>query len=45
MSKGDKRNGNKETKKPKKTKEKVSATADFNKGKPMLNIGAAAKKK
>jgi hypothetical protein len=33
MSKGDKRRGNRETKKPKKVKEKVVATADFTKGK------------
>jgi hypothetical protein len=32
MSKGDKRRGNREAKKPKKVKEKISATADFNKG-------------
>jgi hypothetical protein len=38
MSKGEKRRGNREAKKPKKVKEKVVATADFNKGKgaPML---------
>ena len=37
MSKGDKRRGNREVKKPKKIKEKVLATADFNKGKrPVL---------
>lgn len=39
MSKGDRKRGNKETKKPKKVKEKVSATADFLKGKPSINIG------
>ena len=33
MSKGDKKRSNKEAKKPKKVKEKVVATADFNKGK------------
>ena len=33
MSKGDKRRGNREIKKPKKTKEKIVATADFTKGK------------
>lgn len=38
MSKGDKKRGNREAKKPKKVKEKTSATADFSKGKsaPML---------
>lgn len=39
MSKGDKRRGNRETKKPKKAKEKVVATADFFKGKSPVNIG------
>lgn len=42
MSKGDKRRGNREAKKPK--KEKVVATADFNKGKTPLNIGDPKKK-
>ena len=37
MSK-DKNRGNKETKKPKQVKPKVSATADYNAGKP-LNVG------
>ncbi|WP_417722725.1 hypothetical protein [Salipiger sp.] len=39
MSKGDKTRGNREAKKPKKVKEKVTATADFSKGKTPLNIG------
>lgn len=39
MSKGDKKKGNKEAKKPKKTKEKELATADFSKGKNPVNIG------
>jgi hypothetical protein len=39
MSKGDKRRGNRETKKPKKVKEKALATADFNKGKGSLVLG------
>ena len=33
MSKGDRKRGNREAKKPKKLKEKVVATADFTKGK------------
>ena len=43
MSKGDKKRGNREAKKPKKTKEKVLATADFNKGKnaPVLGVKKA----
>lgn len=45
MSKGDKKRSNKEVKKPKKAKEKVSATADFAKGKTPLNIGAKPKPK
>lgn len=43
MSKGDKRRGNKETKKPKKDKERVVATADFSKGKTPVNIGEKRK--
>ena len=39
MSKGDKKRGNKEAKKPKKIKEKVVATADFNKGKSSSILG------
>lgn len=39
MSKGDKRRGNREAKKPKKTKEKAVATADFNKGKATPILG------
>ncbi len=39
MSKGDKRRGNRETKKPKKLKEKVLATADFNKGRRVPVLG------
>jgi hypothetical protein len=44
MSKGDKRRGNREAKKPKQKKEKVVATADFNKGKTPLNIGEPKKR-
>ncbi len=44
MSKGDKQRGSREAKKPKKEKEKVSATADFNKGKTPLNINDKKKK-
>ena len=44
MSKGDKRRGNREVKKPKQKKEKVAATADFLKGKPPINIGDAKKR-
>ena len=40
MSKGDKRRGSREAKKPKKEKVKVSATADFNKGKTAPILGA-----
>jgi hypothetical protein len=43
MSKGDKRKGNREVKKPKKTNEKVLATADFSKGKSAVNIGPKKK--
>lgn len=39
MSKGDRKRGNKEAKKPKKVKEKVAATADFNKGKNLPILG------
>ncbi len=39
MSKGDKKRGNREVKKPKKVREKVVATADFSKGKTPINIG------
>ena len=39
MSKGNKKNGNKEAKKPKKEKPKVSATADSNAGKSALQVG------
>jgi hypothetical protein len=40
MSKGNKKHGNKEAKKPKKVTEKVIATADFNKGKSSPIFGA-----
>ena len=44
MTKGDKRRGNRETKKPKTTKPKAVATADFMKGKSSpVSIGAAKK--
>ena len=39
MSKGNNKRGNREAKKPKQVKPKVSATADSNASKP-LNIGA-----
>ena len=39
MSKGDKKRGSREAKKPKKIKEKELATADFNKGKGALTLG------
>lgn len=39
MSKGNKQSGNRETKKPKKPKEKTIATADFSKGKAAVDIG------
>jgi hypothetical protein len=44
MTKGDKRRGNREVKKPKKVKEKVVATADFTKGKSLTNLGEHKKK-
>jgi hypothetical protein len=44
MSKGDKRRGNREVKKPKKAKEKVAATADFTKGKTLTSLGEHKKK-
>lgn len=43
MSKGDRKRGNREVKKPKKAKEKVVATADFSKGKTPINIGERKK--
>ncbi len=39
MSKGNNRRGNRETKKPKKLKEKLLATADFNNGRRATAIG------
>ncbi|WP_339951201.1 hypothetical protein [uncultured Albimonas sp.] len=39
MTKGDKKRGNREAKKAKKPKEKVSATADSAKKKDVLQIG------
>jgi hypothetical protein len=45
MSKGDKKRGNREAKKPKKVKEKVVATADFTKGKALTNLGEHKKKR
>lgn len=39
MSKGNNKRGNKEAKKPKKEKPKVSATSDSNAGKGTLNVG------
>jgi hypothetical protein len=44
VSKGDKKRGNREAKKPKKVKEKVVATADFTKGKALTNLGEHKKK-
>jgi hypothetical protein len=44
MTKGDKRRGNREVKKPKKVKEKVVATADFTKGKTLTGLGEHKKK-
>lgn len=44
MSKGDKRRGSREAKKPKKAKEKTVATADFLKGRPPIGAGANKKK-
>ncbi len=43
MSKGDKQHGNREAKKPKKVKEKILATADFTKGKPLIGKGSTKK--
>ena len=45
MSKGDKKRGNREVKKPKKALEKVVATADFGKGKTPEPLGQARKAK
>ncbi len=44
MSKGDKQRGSREAKKPKKVKEKVSATADFAKSKAPVSLGEKKKK-
>ncbi len=44
MSKGDKKRGNREVKKPKKVKEKAVATADFTKGKNVTSLGEHKKK-
>lgn len=43
MSKGDKRRSNRETKKPKATKPKAVATADFMKGRTPVSIGQKKK--
>lgn len=43
MSKGDKKRGNREAKKPKKVKEKEVATADFTKGKSAVTLGEKKK--
>lgn len=40
MGKGNNQRGNKEAKKPKKEKEKVSATANSMAGKPLGSLGA-----
>lgn len=39
MSKGNKKRGNREAKKPKKVMEKVIAAADFNKGRNPIILG------
>lgn len=39
MTKGNKKRGNREAKKPRKVKEKVSATADSSRSKDVLRIG------
>lgn len=44
MSKGDKKRGNREAKKPKKVKEKVVATDNFTKGKTLTTLGEHKKK-
>tara|TARA_R110002096_G_scaffold13853_1_gene48747 strand:+ start:2113 stop:2247 length:135 start_codon:yes stop_codon:yes gene_type:complete len=44
MSKGENRRGNKETKKPKKEKPKVLATANSNAGKGPVTLGAKKSK-
>jgi hypothetical protein len=44
MSKGNKQRGNRESKKPKKKKEKILATADFTKGKTPLGVGDVKKR-
>lgn len=44
MSKGDRKRGNREVKKPKRVKEKVVATADFSKGKTVTSLGEHKKK-
>jgi hypothetical protein len=44
MSKGDKRRGNREAKKPKAVKKKVPATADFLKGETPARDGKTKKK-
>jgi hypothetical protein len=44
VSKGDRKRGNREAKKPKKVKEKFVATADFTKGKILANLGEHKKK-
>ncbi len=45
MAKGDKQRGNREAKKPKKVKEKIVATSDFNKGKSLTSLGPHKKNK
>ncbi len=44
MSKGDNRRGNREVKKPKQPKTKVSATANSNAGKPAQSVAGIKKK-
>ncbi len=44
MSKGDRKRGNREAKKPKKEQKKTAATADFSKGRTPVNIGDSKKK-
>ncbi len=43
MGKGDNQRGNKETKKPKKEKAKVSATANANSGKDAVKLSSSKK--
>lgn len=44
MAKGDKRRGNREAKKPKKVREKVVATANFNKAEGSVKLSGKKRK-